>query len=263
MLGEGTGEAGRYGGARGACKIVLSDNNHAGRRSIMELNADFSKRVAVHAGHIPWVPSPMAGVDRRMLDRIGDEVARATSVVRYAPGSHFSAHTHGGGEELLVLQGEFSDEHGDFAAGSYIRNPPTSRHTPRSKPGCVLLVKLWQFDLADRTQVRIDTRCRQFVPAEDRDGVTALGLFQDRRETVRLERWAADALIELAPLGGAEILVLDGAFEETGERFDTQSWLRLPPGAVLAARTGPDGCTVWIKTGHLIHPVASPDAPAT
>ena len=91
----------------------------------MEINADFSKRVAVHAARLPWVPSPMNGVDRRMLDRIGGEVARATSIVRYAPHSHFSAHTHGGGEEFLVLDGIFQDEHGDFGAGSYIRNPPS------------------------------------------------------------------------------------------------------------------------------------------
>ena len=68
----------------------------------MEINADFSQRVVVHAAQLPWVPSPMAGVERRMLDRIGDEVARATSIVRYAPGSQFSPHTHGGGEEFLV-----------------------------------------------------------------------------------------------------------------------------------------------------------------
>ena len=229
----------------------------------MELNADFSKRVAVHAAHIPWVPSPMAGVDRRMLDRIGDEVARATSIVRYAPGSHFSPHTHGGGEELLVLKGEFSDEHGDFPAGSYIRNPPTSRHTPRSKPGCVLLVKLWQFDLADRVQVRIDTKDRAFVPVTNRDGVTALELFQDQHETVRLEHWAANATINLAPCGGVEILVLDGAFEESGERFEAQSWLRLPQGATFAARVGENGCRVWIKTGHLGQPVVRPSAMST
>jgi anti-sigma factor ChrR (cupin superfamily) len=226
----------------------------------MELNTDFSKRVAVHAAHIPWVPSPMAGVDRRMLDRIGDEVARATSIVRYAPGSHFSQHTHGGGEELLVLEGEFSDEHGDFPAGSYIRNPPTSRHTPRSGPGCVLLVKLWQFDLADRTQVRIDTRDRMFVPMACRDGVTTLELFRDPHEIVRLERWATNATIELAPRGGAELLVLEGAFEESGERFEAQSWLRLPQGGTLAARAGAKGCTVWIKTGHLGQPVVPPPA---
>ena len=100
----------------------------------MELHADFSRRVAVHAARLPWVASPMAGVERRMLDRIGDEVARATSIVRYAPGSHFSSHTHGGGEEFLVLEGVFEDEYGEFPAGSYVRNPPTSRHTPGSAP---------------------------------------------------------------------------------------------------------------------------------
>jgi len=124
----------------------------------MELNTDFSRRVAIHAGRMPWVASPMAGVERRMLDRIGDEVARATSIVRYAPGSHFSPHTHDGGEEFFVLEGVFQDEHGEFPAGSYIRNPPTSRHTPGSVPGCILFVKLWQFDLSDRTQVAISMR---------------------------------------------------------------------------------------------------------
>jgi anti-sigma factor ChrR (cupin superfamily) len=189
----------------------------------MELNADFSKRVAVHAARMPWVASPMAGVDRRMLDRIGDEVARATSIVRYAPGSHFSPHTHGGGEEFLVLEGVFTDEHGDFPAGSYIRNPPTSRHTPGSAPGCLLFVKLWQFDLEDRTQVRTDTSGLRFVPAADRDGVSELPLFRDAHETVRLERWTPNATISLTPEGGAELLVVSGAFEESGERFETQS----------------------------------------
>ena len=100
----------------------------------MELNADFSKRAVVHAARLPWTPSPIIGVERRMLDRMGEEVARATSIVRYAPQSRFSPHTHGGGEEFLVLEGVFQDEHGDFPAGSYIRNPPTSSHTPGSLP---------------------------------------------------------------------------------------------------------------------------------
>jgi hypothetical protein len=222
------------------------------------LNADFSRRAVVHAARLAWVPSPMAGVDRRMLDRIGDEVARATSLVRYAPGSHFSPHTHGGGEEFLVLEGVFSDEFGDFPAGSYIRNPPTSRHTPGSEPGCLLFVKLWQFDLADRTQVRLDTTGRAFTPAPGRNGVSEIALFQDPHETVRLERWAPDTAISLAPTGGAELLVMEGAFEEGGEQFVEQSWLRLPPGASLAARSGRKGCQVWIKTGHLGRPVMVP-----
>jgi anti-sigma factor ChrR (cupin superfamily) len=96
----------------------------------MEINANFNERVAVHADGIKWTPSPIPGVDRRMLDRIGDEIARATSIVRYAPNSKFSRHVHTGGEEFVVLEGIFQDEHGDYPAGSYIRNPPQSSHTP-------------------------------------------------------------------------------------------------------------------------------------
>lgn len=99
----------------------------------MEINNDFNQRVAVHSASQAWLASPIAGVDRRMLDRIGDEVARATSIVRYAPNSQFSPHVHSGGEEFLVLEGVFQDEHGDFPAGSYIRNPPESSHTPAQK----------------------------------------------------------------------------------------------------------------------------------
>ena len=104
----------------------------------MDLNPDFTARAAVHGAALPWVSSPIAGVERRMLDRIGEEVARATTIVRYAPESRFSPHVHGGGEEFIVLEGVFQDEHGDFPAGSYIRNPPQSRHTPGSKPGCTI-----------------------------------------------------------------------------------------------------------------------------
>ncbi len=218
----------------------------------MEINADFSRRIAVHASRLAWVPSPMAGVERRMLDRIGDEVARATSIVRYAPGSHFAPHRHGGGEEFLVLEGVFQDEYGEFPAGSYVRNPPTSRHTPGSAPGCILFVKLWQFDLTDRTEVTIDTTAMTYEAAPDRPGVELIPLFRDDRENVRLERWAPGAAVRLDVPGGAEVLVLDGVFDESGESFEPQSWLRLPVGSVLRAQAGPEGCRVWIKTGHLL-----------
>ena len=217
----------------------------------MELNADFSQRAVVHAARLGWTPSPIAGVDRRMLDRIGNEVARATSIVRYAPHSHFSAHTHGGGEEFIVLDGVFQDEHGDYPAGSYIRNPPTSHHTPGSEPGCTLFVKLWQFDPQDRTPVRFDTSKMPYVPAPERSGVELMPLFRDETEDVRLERWAPGATIGLPVPGGAEVLVLGGSFDEGGERFEPQSWLRLPSGSVLRATAGPEGCRVWVKTGHL------------
>ena len=225
----------------------------------MELNADFDKRVVMHADEIDWLSSPISGVDRRMLDRIGDEVARATTIVRYAPKSKFSPHIHTGGEEFIVLEGVFQDEHGDFPAGSYIRNPPTSSHTPGSDKGCVIFVKLWQFDLEDRTPVMIDMNKMGMVHDADRAGVSVMPLFLDERETVQLETWEAEAEIKLDLPEGGEFLVLNGEFTETGERLRVHSWLRIPRGGRLEATAGQEGAKVWVKTRHL----RFSDAPVT
>jgi hypothetical protein len=224
----------------------------------MNLNSDFDARVAVHAARLDWTPSPIPGVDRRMLDRIGEEVARATSIVRYAPHSHFSPHTHGGGEEFLVLDGIFQDEHGDYPAGAYVRNPPTSRHTPGSEPGCTLFVKLWQFDPDDRTPVRIDTSELSFLPAPDLPGIEFAVLYESAWELVLLERWAPNISIAVPIPAGIELLVLDGDFTEGGEEFIRYSWLRLPAGSTLRATAGPQGCRLWVKSGHLSHEPQSP-----
>ncbi|RXL78739.1 cupin, partial [Citrobacter sp. AAK_AS5] len=74
----------------------------------MLLNADLSQRAVSFADEAEWFASPMAGVERRMLERDGDEIARATSVVRYRPGSRFPRHEHALGEEFLVLEGTFA-----------------------------------------------------------------------------------------------------------------------------------------------------------
>jgi ChrR Cupin-like domain len=226
----------------------------------MNLNSDFDARAAVHAARLDWTPSRIAGVDRRMLDRVGDEAARATSIVRYTPHSQFSAHTHGGGKEFLVLDGVFQDEHGDYAEGTYVRNPPTSRHTPGSEPGCTLFVKLWQFDPDDRTQLCIDPRALGFVPAPGLPGVELGSLFDNASECVRLERWAPGAVIDLPAPGGIELLVLDGGFNEAGEEFTYQSWLRLPAGSRLLARAGRDACKVWVKSDRLARDLRFPSA---
>jgi anti-sigma factor ChrR (cupin superfamily) len=213
----------------------------------MELNADFTKRAVMHGAAMPWQASPIAGVERKMLDRIGDEVARATTIVRYAPHSQFSPHTHGGGEEFLVLSGVFQDEHGDYPVGTYVRNPPTSHHTPGSASGCIILVKLWQFDPSDRTQITLNTTQQPYATDVTRLGVSIMPLFADHREIVQLEQWEANASIDVLASGGLEIFVLHGRFRESGEVFQPDSWLRLPPGSRLLAQAGPEGCRIWLK----------------
>lgn len=221
----------------------------------MELNSDFSERVVVHSDQIEWQASPMPGVDRRMLDRIGGEVARATTIVRYAPGSNFSSHTHTGGEEFIVLDGVFQDEHGDFPEGTYVRNPPTSKHTPGSEPGCTIFVKLWQFDMDDRIQFR-KTMAEEL--GDKADGVATAVLHKDAREVVTYSHLDAGAELHSTEAGGIELLVIDGAVEEGGDTMGKGGWLRLPEGAPLRATAGPDGAKVWMKTGHL--PFAKPPA---
>ncbi|MET4103931.1 hypothetical protein ABIE58_003379 [Roseovarius sp. MBR-78] len=216
----------------------------------MEINADFSQPIVVHSDRLDWQPSPMTGVDRRMLDRIGNEVARATTIVRYAPGSNFSAHTHGGGEEFIVLDGVFQDEHGDYPVGTYVRNPPTTSHTPRSDQGCTIFVKLWQFDMADRTQIRKDMEAGLGAPV---DGVASARLHEDDREVVTFHRLDPGATLTSKVPGGIEMLVIDGGVVVQGENMERNGWLRLPDGATLSATAGAAGAKLWIKTGHLRH----------
>ncbi|HSF96289.1 MAG TPA: cupin domain-containing protein [Thermohalobaculum sp.] len=228
----------------------------------MMIDADFSERVVLHADEIEWLASPMPGVKRRPLDRIGGEVARATTIVRFDPGSAFSPHIHDGGEEFIVLEGVFQDESGDFPAGSYVRNPPTSRHTPASAPGCTIFVKLWQFDPDDRTQVHIDMTSGEAVPDPARPGVEVLPLYADRNETVRLESYAPNASTRLAVPGGAELLVLEGTAAESGDALRRNSWVRIPAGGRIDLAAGQHGARIWVKTGHLRKITTPPTYPA-
>lgn len=216
----------------------------------MELNADFGARVVVHSDELEWIASPMAGVDRRMLDRIGDEVARATTIVRYAPGSHFSRHTHTGGEEFIVLDGVFQDEHGDFPAGTYVRNPPTSAHTPGSDAGCTIFVKLWQFDMDDRTQFRKNMADELAEPV---DGVATAELHRDARERVTYHEISPGKTLKINEAGGTEALVLAGSVVEGKDTLKRDGWLRLPQGRALSVKAGDDGAKIWVKTGHLAY----------
>ncbi len=216
----------------------------------MNINADLSRRAVVDSEGLPWVDSPLKGVQRRMLERDGDEVARATSIVRYAPGSSFAPHTHGAGEEFLVLEGVFSDEHGDFGPGMYVRNPPGSKHTPSSGPGCTIFVKLRQMAPDDQTFVRIDTARASWQPGEV-PGLQVMPLSQYGFERVQLLRLAPGTRLERhGHPGGEEIFVIDGAFEDEQGRYARGAWLRNPPGSAHGVLSQ-DGCTLYVKTGHL------------
>jgi len=194
----------------------------------------------------------MPGVERMMLDRIGDEVARATSLVRYAPNSVFSPHVHHGGEEFLVLEGEFGDEHRVYPAGTYVRNPIGSQHSPRvGEQGCVIFVKLHQFDQDDDAHVVTDTQSANWPP-EDPPGFAELPLHEFRNERVSLIRWAPNTHYgEHAHRGGEEIFVIEGSFCDEHGEYPAGTWLRFPDQSRHDDFTRDEGALLYLKTGHL------------
>ena len=216
----------------------------------MNINADYSQRVVINHHDLPWVASPESGVERRMLERVGDEIAKATSVVRYQPGSRFARHTHDLGEEILVLDGVFSDETGDYPAGTYIMNPPGSAHTPFSNSGCTIFVKLRHLgpDQVDREIVDTTSTpwLQGLVP-----GLTVMPLMRQGTGST-LVRWAPGTYFNPhRHFGGEEIFVVSGTFEDEHGVYPQGSWIRSPHMS-LHKPFSKDGCTIFVKTGHLL-----------
>jgi anti-sigma factor ChrR (cupin superfamily) len=215
-------------------------------------NADFNKRIVVYPQDYKWVDSPMSGVERMMLDRIGGEEARATSIVRYAPDSTFSAHTHSGGEEYLVLAGVFSDEHGSYPEGSYVRNPIGTQHTPKiGSEGATIFVKLHQIEEGDKKETNLNTKTNKWLPGMV-PGLNVMPLHEHGIEHVALVKW--DANTKFNPhqhWGGEEIFVLEGTFYDEHGAYPAGSWIRSPHLSQHKPYTKDDGALIYVKTGHL------------
>ncbi len=213
------------------------------------LNMDFAKQVAIDTTDTEWIPSPKPGVWRKPLAREEAERGHATSIVRYDPGASFSPHNHPGGEEILVLEGTFSDETGDFHAGTYFRNPMGFVHAPFSREGCVILVKLHQFQPGDTTRLCIDTRKAQWQ--RDR-GLEILPLHQYRQEQVSMIRWPRDVdWHRHEHPGGEEFYVIEGELRDEFGCYPAGTWVRNPPGSEHYAFAVKD-TLLWLKTGHLL-----------
>lgn len=212
-------------------------------------NMDFSKRVVIDSRSLDWVASPMAGVWRKPLAREDAEQGHATSIVRYEAGAHFSAHGHPKGEEILVLAGTFSDESGNYRVGTYFRNPQGFRHAPYSQEGCVLLVKLHQFQSQDDLHVCVDTRAAEWNP-NNGNGLV-LPLHELNTEKVMLVRCASGRTLHCtATRGGEEIYVIDGELKDSRGSYSAGFWIRTPSKEVRPYHVEKDAL-VWLKQGHL------------
>ncbi|WP_235015505.1 cupin domain-containing protein [Oceanicoccus sp. KOV_DT_Chl] len=210
---------------------------------------DFSQRVVINTHHQDWVASPKAGVWRKPLAREEAERGHATSIVRYDAGARFHPHDHPLGEEILVLEGTFSDDTGDYNAGTYFRNPEGFRHAPFSEDGCTILVKLHQFHTGDNQHVVIDTRSANFVPGQG--NLQVLPLHQFNAESVALVRWpAGEKFLPHRHYGGEEIYVLSGELKDELGSYPAGSWIRSPHLSEHHPFVEED-TLIWVKVGHL------------
>ncbi len=242
----------------------------------MLINADFSQPASVRLEQHQWVASPQGGVERMMLDRIGAEKARATSLVRYAPQSYFPHHQHPGGEEILVLEGTFSADDTHYPAGWYLRNPPGSGHQPYSEEGALIFVKLRQMPESETRYVATNTN--DASNWQTLDGREVCQLFSDDYEQVSLQRIEAGEPVFVEGMGmfadsaaneddtavtsgGAEILVIGGMLVDAEAQYQPQSWIRLPADDNLSRDcdliAGESGATIYIKTGHLLNVIGA------
>ena len=217
------------------------------------MNGDMSRRASAATAAMDWTASPSGTVFRKRVHLVGPpEAGQVTSIVRYTPNAAFPAHDHPDGEEILVLDGVFSDEHGDWPAGTYLLNPEGFRHTPFSTPGCTLFVKLRQFAGADREHHVVQTRDLDWQ-ATDAAGVTVKPLYRQAgyRDEMQLAHWEPGTRRGTCQYpGGVEIFVIDGSFADDDGRYEQGAWLRLPIGGSHAPGTT-EGCTLYVKTGGL------------
>ena len=217
-------------------------------RELPDLNADFTRRAKLATAEQDWQPSPSGTVWRKPLYRQGGEFGPVTSVVRYVPGGAFRAHPHPEGEEILVLSGVFSDDSGDFPAGSWLFNPEGFSHAPRSEPGCDLLVRLRQYPGSQRRRRLVDTAAEPWRAAPV-PGLSLKPLYDESGypEYVCLLRLDAGAEVsEQRFAAGAEYFVLEGSLCDDAGEYTAGTWLRLPPAATQSLRTA-TGCIAYLR----------------
>ncbi len=214
-----------------------------------KLNMNFKEKVIIDTMSMQWTQSPKKGVQRKRLEVEDVESGHVTSIVKYDSGSSFNEHLHHGGEEILVLKGTFSDETGDYKAGTYIRNPPGSSHTPFSHDGCIIFVKLHQMQKSGENNLAINTNKITFVKS-DAVGHSSYSLYHSKFESVALEKLITKTQLELeVNSSGYELLLLEGSLSLDNEKINPLTWVRLPEGKYkINAHTT---CTFWSKQGHL------------
>ncbi len=216
----------------------------------MKINSDLSQRVVIQPSTLPWITSPSAGVQYRVLECGDDDRSRATSIIQYSPGASLNSICEFG-EEIVVLDGVLSDASVKYSKGDYIKSPPGSSHAYESESGCLLFVKRQHLEIEDDQCMLVHTASHPWYQGLV-DGLSVMPLSEFGTQHTALVRWAPGTRFNAhRHYGGEEIYVLDGVFEDEFGAYPAGTWMRSPH---LSAHCPYSlaGCTILVKTGHLL-----------
>ncbi|CZF82927.1 ChrR Cupin-like domain protein [Grimontia celer] len=226
----------------------MTTDTKTASQEYIEWNVDLSAPISIKGGSLPFSDTPMVGVKRMMFERRGDEIARrATSCVRYAPGSSFKPHSHPGGEEYVVLEGTFSDQNGDFTKGWYVRNPVGSTHAPFTKEGCEIFVKLSQVPSTEPDYFYLNTNEADWTSVSELHKTLSLW-DSDLEETSLNQLKAGYQSTEETFDKVVEYFVLSGSATINGTQYEHHSWMRFPANTPVTIATN-SGAMIYRKIG--------------
>lgn len=215
-----------------------------------ELKFDPEQRVAIDTNRMNWQSSPYPGLWRKRLEFSSGKAGRVTTLVRFQLGTTFPFNEHPQGEEILVLEGTFSDESGDYPAGYFLLYPHGTRHSPFSQAGGLIFIKQRQYPGPDRERLSIDTKALLWsagaVPGIE---FKLLYAHADYPERMQLEYWQPGAVASRnSHPHSQEILVLKGSLEDEYSCYPAGTWLQIPAMS-LQSLFSSAGCVLYVKTG--------------
>lgn len=219
-----------------------------------QVHADLLTRVSVLPTSLMWHQTHYTGIWFGCFES-DDEVQEhpVTMLTRFDPGGFFPLHGHPGGEEILVLEGNFIDETGVHPPGTYMLNPEGFIHRPYSDEGCLTFVKLRQHGGKTRQQVRTNIfndswQPGRIPPIQVQPAYEQAGF----SEKVWFERWLPGTqLLDVVETDIKEIFLVEGSWSDELGSYPTGSWLRYPPNCPYSPFSE-TGCLIYVKT----YPVA-------
>jgi anti-sigma factor ChrR (cupin superfamily) len=218
------------------------------------MNSDYAQRVVLKHHDLPWLEGAEPGIESRLIERADGDVAGSTAIVRCQPGATLTVPP--GGVEILVLNGALSDDTGAHPAGAYLMIPPVSTMALFSEKGCTLFVKQGHLGPESAEREALDTRHSTWYPGLV-PGLSVMPLMRQGTGST-LVKWAPQTYFSTHQhFGGEEIFVVSGVFSDEHGTYPEGTWIRSPH----MSRHTPfsvEGCTIFVKTGHLMRGALTP-----